>query len=109
MPAERRRCSARRRQASANPPGGNRGQEWVRPCRALDLWRFNDLTAVGWRMPHGRRDGLRWTPEGGPLSPLLSNLVLDDLDRELTRREHRFSRYADDWNIYVRSRCAEGL
>jgi RNA-directed DNA polymerase len=43
------------------------------------------------------------TPQGGPLSPLLSNLVLDELDRELERREHRFVRYADDCNIYVRS------
>jgi hypothetical protein len=43
------------------------------------------------------------TPQGGPLSPLLSNLVLDDLDRELERRGHRFVRYADDNNIYVRS------
>jgi len=43
------------------------------------------------------------TPQGGPLSPLLSNLVLDDLDRELERRGHRFVRYADDCNIYVRS------
>jgi len=46
------------------------------------------------------------TPQGGPLSPLLSNLVLDDLDRELERRGHRFCRYADDANIYVRSRRA---
>jgi RNA-directed DNA polymerase len=46
------------------------------------------------------------TPQGGPLSPLLSNLMLDDLDRELTRRGHRFCRYADDCNIYVRSRRA---
>src|SRR6267154_896995 len=43
------------------------------------------------------------TPQGGPLSPLLSNLVLDDLDKELARRGHRFCRYADDCNIYVRS------
>src|SRR6201997_3967101 len=43
------------------------------------------------------------TPQGGPLSPLLSNLVLDELDQELTRRGHRFCRYADDCNIYVRS------
>ena len=43
------------------------------------------------------------TPQGGPLSPLLSNLVLDALDRELERRGHRFVRYADDCNIYVRS------
>jgi len=42
-------------------------------------------------------------PQGGPLSPLLSNLVLDDLDRELERRGHRFARYADDCNIYVHS------
>ena len=46
------------------------------------------------------------TPQGGPLSPLLSNLVLDDLDKELSRRGHRFCRYADDCNIYVRSRRA---
>jgi len=46
------------------------------------------------------------TPQGGPLSPLLSNLVLDELDRELEYREHRFIRYADDCNIYVRSERA---
>ena len=46
------------------------------------------------------------TPQGGPLSPLLSNIVLDDLDQELTRRGLRFARYADDCNIYVRSRRA---
>jgi RNA-directed DNA polymerase len=46
------------------------------------------------------------TPQGGPLSPLLSNLVLDELDRELERRGHRFVRYADDSNIYVRSERA---
>jgi RNA-directed DNA polymerase len=46
------------------------------------------------------------TPQGGPLSPLLSNLVLDELDRELERRGHQFVRYADDCNIYVRSEKA---
>jgi RNA-directed DNA polymerase len=46
------------------------------------------------------------TPQGGPLSPLLSNLVLDELDRELERRGHRFVRYADDSNVYVRSERA---
>jgi len=46
------------------------------------------------------------TPQGGPLSPLLSNLVLDELGRELERRGHRFVRYADDCNIYVRSERA---
>src|ERR1700688_1943699 len=45
-------------------------------------------------------------PQGGPLSPLLSNLVLDELDRELERRGHRFVRYADDCNIYVSSERA---
>lgn len=43
------------------------------------------------------------TPQGGPLSPLLANIMLDDFDRELTRRGHKFVRYADDCNIYVRS------
>lgn len=46
------------------------------------------------------------TPQGGPLSPLLSNIVLDELDRELEKRGHRFVRYADDCNIYVRSERA---
>src|SRR5438445_760702 len=46
------------------------------------------------------------TPQGGPLSPLLSNLVLDEFDRELERRGLRFARYADDSNIYVRSERA---
>jgi group II intron reverse transcriptase/maturase len=46
------------------------------------------------------------TPQGGPLSPLLSNIVLDELDRELARRGHRFVRYADDAKIYVRSERA---
>lgn len=46
------------------------------------------------------------TPQGGPLSPLLSNLVLDELDRELERRKHCFVRYADDCNVYVGSRRA---
>lgn len=45
-------------------------------------------------------------PQGGPLSPLLANLLLDDLDRELERRGHRFCRYADDGNIYVQSQTA---
>lgn len=57
------------------------------------------------------QDGMRvareeGTPQGGPLSPLLANLLLDDLDWELERRGHRFCRYADDCNIYVRSLAA---
>ena len=50
-----------------------------------------------------RREG---TPQGGPLSPLLSNILLDDLDKELERRGHRFVRYADDFQIYVKSKRA---
>jgi len=46
------------------------------------------------------------TPQGGPLSPVLSNILLDDLDKELEKRGHRFCRYADDCNIYVGSRRA---
>lgn len=46
------------------------------------------------------------TPQGGPLSPLLANLLLDELDKELERRGHRFCRYADDLNIYVKSKAA---
>jgi len=50
-----------------------------------------------------RKEG---TPQGGPLSPLLSNILLDDLDKELERRGHRFVRYADDCNVYVKSKAA---
>ena len=46
------------------------------------------------------------TPQGGPLSPLLSNIMLDDLDKELEKRGHRFCRYADDCNIYVQTKAA---
>ena len=45
-------------------------------------------------------------PQGGPLSPLLSNILLDDLDKELERRDHRFARYADDFIILVKSQRA---
>jgi RNA-directed DNA polymerase len=58
-------------------------------------------------MPDGMRVAVReGTPQGGPLSPLLSNIVLDELDRELARRRLRFVRYADDANIFVRSERA---
>jgi len=50
-----------------------------------------------------RREG---TPQGGPLSPLLSNILLDEVDKELERRGHKFCRYVDDGNVYVRSRSA---
>jgi RNA-directed DNA polymerase len=52
------------------------------------------------------REQAEGTPQGGPLSPLLSNILLDDLDKELGRRGHRFCRYADDCNIYVKSKAA---
>ena len=52
------------------------------------------------------QDHQEGTPQGGPLSPLLSNILLDDMDKELERRGHRFCRYADDCNIYVKSRAA---
>ena len=78
---------------------------------------MSDGGAEGLRWPQGHLtagvlpDGLfeasqEGTPQGGPLSPLLSNLVLDELDRELERRGHRFVRYADDCNVYVRSEQA---
>ena len=49
---------------------------------------------------------LEGTPQGGPLSPLLANLLLDEVDRQLERRGHAFVRYADDCNVYVRSKRA---
>lgn len=52
---------------------------------------------------HPRRKGV---PQGGPLSPLLANILLDDLDKELEKRGHRFCRYADDFHVYVRSEKA---
>jgi RNA-directed DNA polymerase len=58
-------------------------------------------------MPDGMRTAVReGTPQGGPLSPILSNIVLDELDQELARRGLRFVRYADDSNIFVRSERA---
>jgi RNA-directed DNA polymerase len=105
------------------------GHDWVVD---LDLEKFFDrvnhdrlLAAVAKRVADKRmlklirafleagvmEDGLvsavdEGTPQGGPLSPLLSNLVLDELDRELERRGHRFVRYADDCNLYVGSERA---
>jgi RNA-directed DNA polymerase len=70
------------------------------------LWLIRRYLHVGILM-HGvcieRHEG---TPQGGPLSPLLANVLLDEVDRELERRGHRFVRYADDCNVYVRSQRA---
>ena len=58
-------------------------------------------------LAHGvHSERIEGTPQGGPLSPLLANVLLDDVDRELERRGHRFVRYADDCNVYVRSQRA---
>jgi RNA-directed DNA polymerase len=58
-------------------------------------------------LAHGvHSDRFEGTPQGSPLSPLLANVLLDEVDRELERRGHRFVRYADDCNVYVRSRKA---
>jgi len=58
-------------------------------------------------LAHGiRSDRFEGTPQGGPLSPLLANVLLDDVDRGLERRGHKFVRYADDCNVYVRSQRA---
>ncbi|MBE0490581.1 MAG: group II intron reverse transcriptase/maturase [Halomonas sp.] len=65
--------------------------------RYLEAGMFQDGLATP------RRQG---TPQGGPLSPLLANILLDDVDKELERRGHRFCRYADDVQVYVRSRRA---
>jgi RNA-directed DNA polymerase len=53
-----------------------------------------------------KRDSGEGTPQGGPLSPLLSNILLDELDKELEKRGHRFVRYADDCNLYVKTKKA---
>ena len=73
-------------------------ETWVLLC--IERWL---------KAPIEQQDGTRirpqkGTPQGGPLSPLLSNIVLDELDRELEKRGHRFVRYADDCNMYVKSR-----
>jgi RNA-directed DNA polymerase len=70
------------------------------------------LRLIGRYLRAGRLEGgvtpprTEGTPQGGPLSPLLSNILLDELDKELERRGHRFVRYADDCNVYVRSEAA---
>ena len=70
------------------------------------LWLVNQYLKAGVMVNGVVMETDEGTPQGGPLSPLLSNIVLDELDRELERRGHSFVRYADDCNIYVGSRRA---
>jgi RNA-directed DNA polymerase len=72
-----------------------------RLLRLLRRYLTSGVMAEGEIQP--REEG---TPQGSPLSPLLSNILLDELDKELERRGHRFCRYADDCNIYVKSKAA---
>jgi len=77
----------------------------VKDKRILEL--IGRMLRAGVVLPDGVRVSTEeGVPQGGPLSPLLSNIVLDELDSELVRRGHRFVRYADDCNIYVRSERA---
>ena len=74
----------------------------IRDKRVLGLIRrYLEAGILAEGLVRPRSEG---TPQGGPLSPLLSNILLDDLDKELERRGHSFCRYADDANIYVRTR-----
>jgi RNA-directed DNA polymerase len=76
----------------------------IKDERVLKLIRrYLEAGMMSAGMVSARTEG---TPQGGPLSPLLSNILLTDLDRELERRGHRFCRYADDCNIYVKSKAA---
>ena len=82
----------------------SRLSRWVGDKRMLRIIRrFLEAGMLQDGVKIRREEG---TPQGGPLSPLLANLLLDDLDKELERRGHRFCRYADDCNIYVRSKQA---
>jgi len=76
----------------------------VKDVRAIQLVRAYLNSGV---MLGGLRQATdKGTPQGGPLLPLLSNILLDDLDKELEKRGHAFCRYADDCNVYVASRAA---
>lgn len=81
-----------------------RVKERVKDSRVLRL--VNRFLKAGVMVEGEYEPTQEGTPQGGPLSPLLANLLLDDLDKELERRGHRFVRYADDCNIYVRSKRA---
>jgi RNA-directed DNA polymerase len=76
----------------------------VRDKRVLRL--IGKYLRAGVMIDGRRQDTRRGVPQGGPLSPLLANIILDDLDKELEKRDHRFARYADDFVILVKSRRA---
>jgi len=83
----------------------NRLARRVKDSRVLRL--ISRYLHAGVILPDGKREAtVCGVPQGGPLSPLLANIMLDDLDKELEARGHRFSRYADDFLIFVRSRSA---
>jgi RNA-directed DNA polymerase len=92
----------------------NPGAHWARLMSRLKrdiddkrvLWLVNQYLKAGVMVNGVVVERTEGTPQGGPLSPLLSNIVLDELDWELERRGHLFVRYADDCNIYVQSRRA---
>jgi RNA-directed DNA polymerase len=81
-----------------------RMKQTVTDTRVLRL--VNAYLKAGVLVNGGVGETTEGTPQGGPLSPLLSNIVLTELDRKLEERGHHFVRYADDCNIYVRSRSA---
>lgn len=79
-------------------------KERIKDARILKLIR--SYLRAGMMIEGVVHDSIEGTPQGGPLSPLLSNIILDKLDKELERRGHSFCRYADDCNIYVRTKRA---
>jgi retron-type reverse transcriptase len=81
-----------------------RMKEEVKDKRVLRL--VNEYLKAGVMVNGVMTESEKGTPQGGPLSPLLSNIVLTELDRKLEERGHRFVRYADDCNIYVKSERA---
>lgn len=80
----------------------HRVKQRIQDRRVLRL--INGYLNAGVMIGYQVESSTEGTPQGGPLSPLLANLLLDDLDKELERRGHRFVRYADDCNIYVKSK-----
>lgn len=79
-------------------------KERIKDTRVLRLIR--SFLKAGMMIEGVVHDSTEGTPQGGPLSPLLSNIILDRLDKELERRGHQFCRYADDCNIYVKTKRA---